>query len=145
MTTSNTGPDTSLAASTSQHGSEAPFDEVSPQGTANLGLDLVGSASATPPQTAPSSLKYPSPDANDASGSKRKQEDRDTPDAEAQAHDKKKLKQDNSDERSTSLITPRHTPDVAGVESLVDVCGTRSQYPPLTCITGTPVVWITQS
>ena len=130
MTTSNTDPDATLAASTSRHGSEALFDEVSPQGTVNLGLDLVGSASldtGTPPQSAPSSLKYPSPDASNVSGSKRKQEDSDNPsDAEAQAHDKKKLKQDNSDERSSSLISPRHTPDVAGVESLVIVCDVRS-------------------
>ncbi|KAF8486025.1 hypothetical protein DFH94DRAFT_688394 [Russula ochroleuca] len=124
MTTSNIGPDTSLAASTSQHGSEAPFDEVSPQGTANPGLDLADSASldtGTPPHTGPSSLKYPSPDANNPSGSKRKEEDRDhSSDAEAQTHDKKKLKQDNLDERASSLITPRHTPDAAGVESLVN-------------------------
>jgi hypothetical protein len=66
------------------------------------------------------------PDANHASGSKRKQEDRDdSSDGEAQTLDRKKPKQeDSSDERtSSSLITPRHMSDeVAVVEGLVNVC-----------------------
>jgi hypothetical protein len=130
MTTPNTGPDTSLAASTSQHGSEGHFDDVPPQGTVDPGLELVGSAPLAPPQAGASSLKPPTPDAKNASGSKRKQEDRDdTSDAEARTHDRqKKPKQASSDERASSLITPRHMADVAGVESLVNVCDAHSQY-----------------
>ncbi len=124
MTTPNTDTDTSLAASTSQHGSDASFDDVPPQGTADIRLNLVGSASldsviGTPPQAEPSPSKVPVPDANSASGSKRKQEDRHSgSDSEVQTHDRKKPKQ----ERSSSHLTPRHTPDIAGVEGLVNVC-----------------------
>ena len=63
------------------------------------------------------------PDADHASGSKRKQEDRDdASDAEAQTEHTKKPKQEDSrpDERVSSLITPRHMS--AGLEGLVNVC-----------------------
>lgn len=148
MTTPNTSPDTSLAASTSQHDSEGPFDGVPPQGTADLGFDLVGSAPLALPQAGASSLKPPMPDAKDASGSKRKQEDRDddASDAEARTCDrKKKPKQDSSDEGASLLITPRHMSDVAGVESLVNVCGCLLAVSLLTYSVGTPAIWITQS
>jgi hypothetical protein len=88
------------------------------------------------------------PDAKDASGSKRKQEDRDddASDAEARTCDrKKKPKQDSSDEGASLLITPRHMSDVAGVESLVNVCGCLLAVSLLTYSVGTPAIWITQS
>jgi hypothetical protein len=126
--------DTTLAASTSQHGSEALFHDVPPQRTAVLGPEFddgtasLDSGAGTPPYAGPSSsfLKMPMPDANHASGSKRKQEDRDdASDGEAQTLDGKKPKQEDSSDESTSssLITPRHMSDeVAGVEGLVNVC-----------------------
>ena len=128
MTTLNTDTDTGLSATTSQHGSEALFGGNPPQGTVDIGLDLVGSASLdsgalAPLQSDPSSSTVPVPDANNPSGSKRKLEDRDSAsDAETRIHDGKKPKQESPDERTSSLITPRHTPDIAGVESLVNVC-----------------------
>lgn len=118
MTTLNTVTDTSLPATTSQHGSEALFGDNPSQGTAVIGLDLVSSASLdsgalAPPQSVP--------DAHNASGSKRKLEDRDSAsDTEARTHNWKKPKQASPNERSSSLITPRHTPDIAGVESPVN-------------------------
>ncbi len=128
MSTPNTDTDTSLAAFTPQHGSETPFEDVPrplhPEGTADLGLDLVGSASldsgARPPQSDPTSSKVLVSDTNnDASGSKRKLEDSDsTSDSEAQTHDRKKPKQESQDETTSSLITPRHASGIAGVESL---------------------------
>ena len=128
MTTLNTDTDTGLTATTSQHGSEALFGDNPPQDTVDLGLDIVGSGSLdsralTPPQSDSSSSKVPVPDANKASGSKRKLKYCDSAsDTEAQTHDRKKLKQESPDERTSSLITPRHMSDFAGVESLVNVC-----------------------
>jgi hypothetical protein len=128
MTTLNTDTDTGLPATTSQHRSEALFGDNPPLGTVDIGLDLVGPASLdsgtlTSPQSTPNSSKVPVPDTTNASGSKRKLEDRDSAsDTEARTHDRKKPKQESPDERSTSLITPRHMPDIAGVESLVNVC-----------------------
>lgn len=105
-----------------------------PQGTADIGLDLVGSASLdfgalAPPQSDPSSSEVLVPaDANNASGSKRKLEDRDSAsNTEARTHDRKKPKQESPDERMFSLISPRHTPDIAGVERLVNVCDVYRQ------------------
>ena len=120
--TLNSDTDTGLSATASQHGSEALFGDNPPQATADIGVDIVGSASLdyeplAPPQSNASSSKSPPPDANNASGSKRKLEDR-----EPDTDDRKKPKQDNSDERTSSLITPRHIRDIAGVESLVNVC-----------------------
>jgi hypothetical protein len=129
MTTLNT--DTGLPTTTSQHGSEALFGDNPPRGTADIGLDLVGSASLdssalVPPQS-PSSSKVPVPDANNASGSKRKLEDRDSAsDTEARTHDRKIPKQESPDERTSSLITPRHMPDI------VNVCDVCWQFPLLT-------------
>jgi hypothetical protein len=135
MTTLNT--DTGLPATTSQHGSEALFGDNPPRGTADIGLDLVGSASldsgALAPPQSPSSSKVPVPDANNASGSKRKLEDRDSAsDTEARTHDRKIPKQESPEESTSSLITPRHIPDIAGVESLVNVCDVCWQLPLLT-------------
>jgi hypothetical protein len=134
MTTLNTDTDIGLPATTSQHGSEALFGENTPQGTAFIGLDLVGSASLdsgalAPPHSDPSSSNVPVPaDANNASGSKRKLEDRDSAsDTEAWTHDRKKPKQESPDERTSLLITPGHTLDIAGVESLVNVCDVYRQ------------------
>jgi hypothetical protein len=128
------------ATTSSQHGSEALFGDNPPQGTADIRLDLVDSASIddsgalAPPQPDASSSKVPLPDANNASGSKRKLEDRDgAPDTDARTHDRKKLKQESSGEGMSSLITPRHMPDIAEVESLVNVCdGVYWQLPLLT-------------
>ena len=127
--------DTTLAASTSQYTSEALFHDVPPQRAAvieyeldNDTVSLDSGADTPPPHVGPSSssLKMPMPDADHASGSKRKQEDRDEAyDAEAQTLDRKKPKQEDSpDERIySSLITPRHMSDeVARVEGLVNVC-----------------------
>jgi hypothetical protein len=127
--------DTTLAASTSQHGSDALFHNVPPQRAAVLEYELdddtvsLDSGADTPPHVGPSSssLKMPMPDADHASGSKRKQEDRDDAfDSEAQTPDRKKPKQEDSPDESTSyysLITPRHMSDeVASVEGLVNVC-----------------------
>ena len=116
MTTPNTD-------TISQHGSETLFGDNPPQGTANSGIELVGSLA--PPQSDLSSPKVPVPDANNSSGSgsKRKPEDHDgASDTEASTHDRKKLKQESPDERTSSLITPRHKSDIAEVESLVNVC-----------------------
>jgi len=138
MTTLNTDTDTDLPATTSQHGSEALFGDNPPQGTADIGLDPVGSAcldsgALAPPQSDPSSSKVPAPDADNASGSKRKLEDHDSAsDTEAQTHDRKKPKQESPDERTPPLITPRHTPDFAGDESLVNVRDVCWQLPLLT-------------
>src|SRR6266567_4001587 len=115
MTTPNTDTDTGLPVTTSQHGNEALFGDNLPQGTADVGLDLVGSASLDSgtlvlPQSDPSSSKVPVPDANNASGSKRKLEDHDSAsETEAWTHDRKKPKQESPDEMTSSLITPRHT------------------------------------
>lgn len=129
MTTLNTGTDTGLPCSTSQHGSEALFfGDNPPQGTVDIGLDLPGSASLdsgalAPPQSDPSSSNVPVSDAHNASGSKRKLEDHDSAsDTEAWIHDRKKPRQDSPDERTSSPITPTHMPDNAAVESLVNVC-----------------------
>jgi hypothetical protein len=130
MTTLNTDTDTCLPATTSQHGSEALFGDNPSQGTADIGLDLVGSASLdsgvlAPPQSVT--------DPNNASRSKRKLEDRDSAsDTEARTHDWKKSKQESPDERTSSLITPRHMPDIAGVESPVNVCHVCWKLPLLT-------------
>jgi hypothetical protein len=138
MTTLNTDTDTGLPGTTSQHGSEALFGDNPTQGTVDIGLDLVGSAyldsgAFAPLQSDPSSSKVPVPDANNASGSKRKLEDRDSAfDSEARTNDRKKPKQESPDERTSSLITPRHMPDIAGVESLVNVCDVCWQLPLLT-------------
>ena len=139
MTTLNTDTDTGiLATSTPQHGGDALFGDNLPQGIADIGLDLVGSAyldssALAPPQSDPSSSKVPVPDVNNASGSKRKLEDRDSAsDTESRAHDRKKLKQESPDERTSSLITPRHMADIAGIESLVGVCDVYWQLPLLT-------------
>jgi len=115
MTTLHTG----LPATTSQHGSEALFDDNPPQGTVDIGPDFVGSASASLDSGA---LAPPQSDPNKSSGSKRKLEDRDSAsDTESLTHDRKKPKQESPDERTSSLMTPRHTPDMdAGVESLVN-------------------------
>lgn len=119
MTTLNTNTDTGLPATTSQHGRETLFGDNPPQGTANIGIELVSSPAF--PQSDPSSSKVP--DANNASGSKRKPEDRDNAsDTESPTHERKKPKQESQDERTSSLITPRHMPDFAGADSLVNVC-----------------------
>jgi hypothetical protein len=135
MTTLNTHP-----PATSQHGSEAIFGDNPPQYTADIGLDLVGSLA--PPQSDPSSSKvHPVPDANNASGSKRKLEDRDSAsDPEARAHERKKPKQESPDESMSSLIPPRHMPDIAGVESLVNICDICCQLPLLTFSTEVPLI-----
>ena len=126
--------DTTLAASTSQHASEALFHDVPPQRAAVIEYELdddtvsLDSGADTPPHVGPSSssMKMPMPDADHASGSKRKQEDRDdASEAEAQTLDRKKPKQEDSPDESTysSFITPRHMSDeVARVEGLVNVC-----------------------
>jgi hypothetical protein len=145
MTTPNTNTDTGLPAATSQHGSETLFGDNPPQGTVDIGIELVGSLAY--PQSDPSSSKVRVPDANDASGSKRKPEDRDSAsDTEARTHDRKKPKQESPDERMSSLITPRHIPDFAGVESLANVCDDVCwQLPLLTFCAEASVIWITQS
>jgi hypothetical protein len=138
MTTLNTDTDTGLPVTISQHGSDAVFDDNLPQCTADVGPDLVGSASLdsgtlAPPQSDPSSSHVPVPDTNNASGSKRKLEDHDSAsDTEARTHDRKKPKQESPDERKSSLITPRHAPDIAGVESLVNVRDVCWRLPLLT-------------
>ena len=136
--TLNTDTDIDLPATTSQHGSEALIGDNPTQGTADIGLDLVGSASLdsgalASPQSDPSSSKVPLPDADNASSSKRKLEDHDSAsDTEARTHDRKKPKQESPDESASSLITPRHTPDFAGVESAVNVCDVSWQLSLLT-------------
>jgi hypothetical protein len=131
MTTLNTNTDAGLPATTSQHGSETLFGDNPPQGTANIGIELAGSLAF--PQSDPSP-SVPDANANNASGSKRKPEDRDSAsDTEARTHDRKKPKQESPDERTSSLITPRHMSDFAGVESPVNVCDdVCSQLPLLT-------------
>jgi hypothetical protein len=148
MTTLNTGTDTGLP----QHRGEAlSFGDNPPQGTVDIGLDLVGSASLdsgalAPPQSDPSSSKVPLSDAHNASGSKRKLEDHDSAsDTEAWIHDRKKPRQDSPDERTSSPITHRHMPDTAGVGSLVNVCDVCWQLPLLTFSAEVSAIRITQS
>ena len=145
MTTPTTDTNISLPATTSQHGSEALFSDNPPQGTADIGLDLVFVDSLTPSQSEPFSSNLSLPDANNATGSKRKLEDRDSaPDTEAWTHDRKKPKQDSPNERTSSLITPRHMSDIAGIESLVNVCDDACwQLPLLTFSTGVSAIQIT--
>lgn len=145
MTTLNTDTDTGLPATTPQHGNEALFGDNPSQGTVDIVLNLVGSASLDPgalaPPQSPSSSKVPVHDANNVSGGKRKLEDRDSAsDTEARTHDRKKPKQESPDERTSSLITPRHMPDIAGVEGLVNVCDVRWQLPLLTFSAEVPAI-----
>lgn len=153
MTTLNADTDTGQPCTTSQHGSEALFfGDNPPQGTADVGLDFfVSSASLdsgalAPPQSDPSSSKVPVSDAHNASGSKRKLEDHDSAsDTEAWIHDRKKPRQDSPDEGTSSPITPRHMPDIAGIESLVNVCDVCWQLPLLTFSAEVSAIRITQS
>lgn len=128
MTTPNT--DTGLPATTSQHGSEALFGDNPPQGTVDLGLDFVDSGLLDSGALAPSDSSSSVPDVNNASGSKRRLEDHGSAsDTEVQTHDRKKTKQECPDERTSSLITPRHMPEFAGVESQMNVCDDCWQLP----------------
>lgn len=144
MTTPNTDTNADLPT-TSQRGSEAVFGDNPPQGTAHIGLDPV--RSLTPPQSDPSSPKVPVPDPNNASGSKRKLEDGDSAsDTETRTHDRKKPKQEEGpDERTSPLITPRHMPDIAGVESLVNVCDVYWKLSLLTFSADVSAIRIAQS
>ena len=131
MTTLNI--DTGLPATASQHGSEALFGDNPPQDTVDLGLDFVGSGLLDSGALAPSDSSSSVPNNNNASRSKRKLEDHGSAsDTEVQTHDRKKTKQECPDERTSSLITPRHMPDFAGVENLVNVCDDCWQLPLLT-------------
>jgi len=136
MTTLNSDNTALPATTSSQHGSEALFGDNPPQGTADIRLDLVGSASLdsgalVPPQPDASSSNVPLPDANNASGSKRGRDG--APDTDARTHDRKKPKRESSDEGTSSFITSRHMPDIAGVESFVNVCDSVYwQFPLLT-------------
>ncbi|KAH9987299.1 hypothetical protein BJV74DRAFT_502503 [Russula compacta] len=133
----NTSPEMPVVPSTSQHDSEAPFDDrplsqdSSPQlqSTAILEPDLIGSASLDSgsstllPLAGPSSLNVAMPDPNKASGSKRKPEDDgDASEAEAKSHDKKKLKLEKLDGGASSFfIIPMS--DVTAAESLANELG----------------------
>lgn len=124
--------------STSQHDSEAPSDDGPPsqhsslqlQSTAILEPDLVGSAtldsgaSTLLPLAGPSSLNVAMPDANKASGGKRKPEDDgDASEAEEKFHNKKKLKLEKLDGGASSFIISMS--DVTAAESPANVCNIR--------------------